>query len=114
MENKLKELKEKGQIVVEVIQDKKRVNAWYDEKNNVLQLLGFLYSITILKDKSYTIRYSYNYSDKQTIKVINKYTNYDGSITKTEYIFYNIPTSMGYLDTFELYYREVINNDKTI
>lgn len=109
MENKLKELKEKGKIVVEVRQQNKLTNVWEDEKNNIMQLLGFLYTKTILKGISNSIRYSYNYSDKQTIKVINKYENYDGSITKTEYIFYNIPTNLGYLDTYKL--LEVLNNE---
>lgn len=109
MENKLKELRNEGKIVVEVRQDKKLVNIWEDEKGNIAQLMGFLYTKTILKSSNYSIRYSYNYSDKQTIKVINKYENYDGSITKTEYIFYNIPTNLGYLDIFKL--NKVLNNE---
>lgn len=108
MENKLKELKEKGKIVVEVRQNNKLVNVWGHEQNNIMHLLGFLYTKTILKGND-TIKYQYNYSDKQTIKIINKYTNFDNTITKTEYIFYNIPTNMGFLDVYKLE-KEVLNN----
>lgn len=110
MENKLNELKKQNKIVVEVRQNKELVNVWEDEKNNIMQLMALLYAKTILKSSNYSIRYSYNYSDKQTIKVINNYENYDGSITKTEYIFYNIPTNMGWLDTYKIY-NEVLTND---
>lgn len=108
MENKLKQLRNEGKIVVEVRQNKELVNVWEDEKQNILQLTAFLYRKTLLKS-NISIRYSYNYSDLQTIKVTEKYTNYDNTITKTEYIFYNIPTNLGYLDTFKLN-KEVLSN----
>lgn len=67
-----------------------------------MQLLGFLYSKTIIKVSNLKISYSYNYSDLQTISITQNYTNYDGSITKTRYNFYNIPTNCGYLDIYKL------------
>jgi hypothetical protein len=60
--------------------------------------LEILYRKTVLKS-NIKIRYNYNYADIQTITVSQKYTKFDGSITTFEYIYYNIPTSMGYLDT---------------
>lgn len=107
MENKLKQLKGEKKIVVEVKQNNKLVNVWEDEKTNILQLTAFLYRKTILKS-NIRISYSYNYSDLQTIKITEKYENYDKSITKTEYIFHNIPTNLGYLDIYKLQ-KEVLN-----
>lgn len=86
-------------------------NIWEDEKNNILQLLGFLYQKTILKSRNLRINYNYNYSDLQKIIITNIYYNYDNSITKTKYTFYNIPTNMSYLDTFKIT-NEVLNNEK--
>ena len=48
------------------------------------------------------MRYSYNYSDSQTITFSQSYENYDGSKTITSYTFYNIPTNLGYLDTYKI------------
>lgn len=109
MENKLKQLRNEGKIVVEVRQQNKLVNVWENEVDNFLQLTAFLYRKTILKS-NIRIQYRYNYSDKQIIKVTDKYENYDGSISKTEYIFYNIPTDLGYLDIYKLE-KEVLTND---
>lgn len=104
MENKKQfdEMVEDKKIVVEVIQNNKVVNYWLDEKNNIIQLLGLLYQKTILKSSNIRITHSYNYSDLQKIKFTSSYTNYDGTITKTSYIFYNVPTSMAYLDTYNI------------
>lgn len=99
---KFDELKEQAKIVVEVIQNGKVANYWLDEKSNVMQLLGLLYQKTILKSSSLRIRHSYNYSDKQTITFISSYENYDGTKTITKYVFYNVPTNMGYLDTHKI------------
>ena len=38
----------------------------------------------------------------QTITFISSYENYDGTKSITKYVFYNIPTSMGYLDTYKI------------
>lgn len=107
LKNKLEELKESKKIVVGVEQwkgnDKKElVNIWEDEKTNIMQLLAFLYRKTILKCNNIRISYSYNYSDLQSISITENYTNYDNSITKTRYTFYNIPTNCGYLDIYKL------------
>lgn len=112
MENleRLNLLKNEGKLIVEVRQNNKLVNIWEDEKQNILQLTAFLYRKTLLKS-NISIRYTYNYNDLQTIKIINKYTNFDNTITKTEYIFYNIPTKMGFLDVYKLE-KEVLTNAK--
>ena len=94
-------------MIVNVYQKKENgrkelVNTWEDEKMNILQLTAFLYRKTILKDSRLKIRYSYNYSDSQTIEIIESYENYDGSITKTYFVFENVPTSLGYLDIYKL------------
>lgn len=99
---KFDKLKSDKKIVVEVIQDNKVVNYWLDEKGNIMQMLGLLYQKTIVKSSSLRIRHSYNYSDKQTITFISSYENYDGTKSITKYVFYNIPTSMGYLDTYKI------------
>ena len=98
---------EKEKIIVNVYQTKENgkkglVNVWNDEKMNLLQLTAFLYRKTILKTSNLKIKYSYNYSDKQTITFIESYTNYDGTITKTFYEFINIPTNLGYLDIYKI------------
>lgn len=107
MEN-LKELKEQyeemkkdGKLVVEVVQNKKIVNYWVDEKTNLLQLLAFLYNKTVIKSQI-RLDYSYNYSDVQHLTFSQSYTNYDGSKTITKYNFYNIPTNLGYIDIYKL------------
>lgn len=121
MENKkellerLEELKKQNKIVVGVEQTKDKnkkelVNIWEDEKTNVSQLLGLLYQKAVLKSTNLKIRYNYNYSDSQTITFIQSYENYDGTITKTYYNFYNIPTNLGYLDTFKIS-KEVLENE---
>lgn len=112
MKKELQELIKEGKIVVAVYQNTDEElnrttktnlkNIWKDEKTNITNLLGFLYNKTILKTRKLTIKYNYNYSDKQTIKVIYKDECYDGTISKTEYVFYNIPTIMGCLDVSAL------------
>ena len=81
---------------------KELVNVWNDEKTNLLQFTAFLYRKTILKSNNLKVKYSYNYSDLQTITFIDSYENYDGSITKTYYEFINIPTNLGYLDIYKI------------
>lgn len=98
---KLNELRAEKKLIVGVKQNGFFVNLWEDEKTNVLQLTAFLYRKTLLKSKI-SVTYSYNYSDLQTIKVVEKYENYDGTITKTEFYFYNVPTNLGYLDMYKL------------
>lgn len=98
---------ENKKIIVKVYQDrgtgkKEHVNTWEDERTNILQLTAFLYRKTILKSRGLTIRYNYNYSDLQTITIIEKYENYDGSETKTYFVFENIPTNMAYLDIYKI------------
>lgn len=98
---------EKEKITVNVYQTnekgkKQLVNKWNDEKTNLLQLTAFLYRKTILKSSNLKVKYSYNYSDLQTITFIDSYENYDGSITKTYYEFINIPTNTAYLDIYKI------------
>ena len=98
---------ETKKIIVNVYQTKgngkkELVNVWNDEKQNLLQLTAFLYRKTILKASNLKIKYSYNYSDLQTITFIDNYTNYDGTITKTFYEFLNILTNLGYLDIYKI------------
>lgn len=105
LKEKLNNLINKKAFVVGVEQGQKKlelVNIWEDEQNNVCQLLGLLYQKAILKSYNLKVRYSYNYSDTQTINFIQKYENYDGTTTTTKYIFYNVPTSLGFLDTFKI------------
>lgn len=101
LEREFEELKEKGAIVVEVKQNKKIANYWLDEKSNIMQLLGFLYNKNVIKC-NIKMRYNYNYSDKQAITFSQSYTNYDETVTTTSYTFYNIPTNLGYLDTYKI------------
>lgn len=103
MENRelFEELKKQGAMVVEVKQNGEISNYWTDEKANAMQLLGFLYSKTVIKT-NIKMRYSYNYSDSQTLTFSQSYDNYDGSKTVTAYTFYNIPTNCGYLDTYKI------------
>lgn len=98
---------ENKKIIVNVYQKKgngkkELVNKWTDEKTNLLQLTAFLYRKAVLKSNNLKIRYSYDYSDLQTITFIDSYENYDGSITKTFYEFVNIPTNMVYLDIYKI------------
>lgn len=98
---------ENEKIIVNVYQTKgngkkELVNKWNDEKTNLLQLTAFLYRKAILKSNNLKIKYSYNYSDLQTITFIDSYENYDGSITKTFYEFINVPTNMAYLDIYKI------------
>ena len=102
LKGKFDKLKSDKKIVVEVIQNNKISNYWLDEKGNIMQMLGLLYQKTIVKSSSLRIRHSYNYSDLQTITFISSYENYDGTKTITKYVFYNVPTSMGYLDTYTI------------
>ena len=98
---------ENKKIIVNVYQTKgngkkELVNKWNNEKTNLLQLTAFLYRKTILKSNNLKIKYSYNYSDLQTITFVDSYENYDGSITKTFYEFINIPTNTAYLDIYKI------------
>ena len=98
---------ENKKIMVNVYQKnengkKELVNVWNDEKTNLLQFTAFLYRKTILKSNNLKVKYSYNYSDLQTITFIDSYENYDGSITKTFYEFVNVPTNLGYLDIYKI------------
>ena len=89
---------EKYNIYVEVYQDKKLVNTWKDEETNKNQLMQFLWRKSVLKNNNLKVKYSYNYSDKQTITFIEKSYNCDNSYTIFEYKFYNVPTKCGYLN----------------
>ena len=96
-----------NKIMVNVYQQKENgkkelVNVWEDEKQNVLQLTGFLYQRAILKSNNIKIKYSYKYDDIQNITFIDSCRNYDGTISKTYYEFLNIPTKLGYLDICKL------------
>lgn len=92
----------KNQIKVEVYQNKELVNTWDDHNQNVKQLTAFLWRKAVLKSSNLRIKYSYNYSDTQTISFIEKYENYDKTITTTEYKFLNVPTNLGYLDIYNI------------
>lgn len=112
MEKELKKLINEKKLVVGVEQNRDEdgnntknyilKNIWKEEKTNILQLLGFLYRKTILKSKGLKIYYSYNYNDLQKIKIVDSFENYDGTITKTIYTFYNIPTNLAFLDIYKL------------
>ena len=98
---------ENKKIVVNVYQTnengkKEFVNKWNDVKTNLLQLTAFLYRKTILKSNNLKIKYSYKYSDLQTITFIDSYDNYDGTITKTFYEFINVPTNMAFLNIYKI------------
>lgn len=88
----------KYNIYVEVYQDKKLVNTWEDEETNKNQLMQFLWRKAVQKSNNLKVKYSYNYSDKQTISFIEKLYNCGNSCTTFEYKFYNIPTICGYLN----------------
>lgn len=88
-------------IVVEVKQDNKTTNYLLNEKVNIISLLEILYRKTVLK-ANIKIKYNYDYTDMQTITITQSYTTFDGTEAKFSYIYYNIPTSMGYLDTLKL------------
>jgi hypothetical protein len=100
--NELEELKKSKKIYVEVIQNGELVNIWKNEKQNILHFLGFLYQVYVIKSFATRCRYEYNYSDYQKITFINKFSNYDESVTITKYIFHNIPTELGYLNILKL------------
>lgn len=105
LKKQLEELIKQEKIIVGVEQGQTKlelVNIWENERQNVLQLLGLLYQKAILKSYNIKTRYSYNYSDIQTISFIQTYQNYDNTTTKTKYTFYNIPTSLGYIDIWKL------------
>lgn len=92
----------KNQIKVEVYQNKKLVNTWDDHNQNVKQLTAFLWRKAVMKSSNLKIKYNYNYSDTQTITFIEKYENYDNTITTTEYKFLNVSTNLGYLDIYNI------------
>ena len=116
LENKLKELIKDEKIIVGVEQDRNEkkkmelVNIWEDEQVNILQFTAFLYQKTILKSNNIKIKYSYNYKDLQNISIIQSYENYDGTITKTKYTFYNLPTNLAFLDIYKIERR--LKNEK--
>lgn len=56
------------------------------------RLTEFLFEITIRKSKQYRMKYEYNYTNKQTIRFIDKQTGYIHE-------FNNIPTKMGVFDS---------------
>ena len=98
---------ENKKIMVNVYQTKRNgkkelVNEWNDEKTNLLQLTAFLYRKAILKASNLKVKYSYDYSDLQTITFVDSYKNHDGSITRTYYEFVNVPTNMAYLDIYKI------------
>lgn len=109
LKNKLEELIKTNEIVVGVYQNDsnknnklKLVNVWGEVENNKKQFMAFLYRKTILKSADLKVKYQYNYSDKQIITFRETYTNFDDSKTITEFKFFNIPTSLGYLDIYKL------------
>ena len=93
----------KEKMIVEIYQNGKKVNEWTDEENIKAQLMGLMWQKLIIKSRNIRIKYSYNYSDMQKITFVNSYENYDGTITKTEYIFENVPTNLGFLDTYKMF-----------
>lgn len=59
------------------------------------ELLQFFWMITINKSKNYRIKYNYNYSNLQTIEIIDKQTQYI-------HRFENVPVNMGIINSNEL------------
>lgn len=92
----------KNQIRVEVYQNGELVNTWEDHEQNVKQLTAFLWRKTVMKSSNLRIKYSYNYSDTQTITFIEKFENYDNTVTTFEFKFLNVPTKLGYLDIYNM------------
>lgn len=92
---------ENEKIYMEIHKNGKLVSTFNDSKFLIIRLFGDIYNKQILKVKN-TIKSNYNYDDIQTIKVIDKVYNSDGSVDKWEYIYYNIPTKCGYLDVYKI------------
>lgn len=92
----------KNQIILEVYQNKKLINVSTNHEENAKQLTSFLWRKAVLKSNNLRIKYQYNYSDTQTITFVEKYENYDGTTTTTEYKFLNVPTNLGYLDIYNI------------
>lgn len=59
------------------------------------ELLQFLWLITINKSKTYKIKYNYNYSNIQTIDIVDNETKYI-------HRFINVPVKMGVIDSDKL------------
>ena len=107
MQLELQKLINKDKFVVGVYQQHEKgkkvlVNIWRDKENNLKQLTCFLWRKAILKSSKIKIKYRYNYSDKQVLEIVEDFENYDGSITKTFFVFYNVKTNLGYLDLYKL------------
>lgn len=77
------------------IKDNKKVIFKSDKKEDVINNLMFYTFELARKNKTYRLKYNYNYSDLQTITIIEKYDE----LNKREIVFYNIPTKLGFLDT---------------
>lgn len=70
----------------------------------VSNLMYYLYAKQVNRVKGITIKHKYNYTDKQTIRILDKRE----CLNKREYIFEGIPTKWGSLDTYEM--LKEINN----
>ena len=71
------------------------------KKTNVLHLMSDLYNKQLLGTKI-KITNTYDYSDVQEIKVTEKSYSYDDTYVTFEYIYHNVPTKCGYLDTYKI------------
>jgi hypothetical protein len=59
------------------------------------ELLSYLWLVYVVKSKNYKVKYSYNYSNTQTITFVDKLNNYKHEFT-------NVPVKMGLIDIDKL------------
>ena len=81
-------------MYMEIKDNKKVIFKSDDEKDIIKNLMFYTYEVAIKKSKCYSIKYQYNYSDKQTITIKEKFDN----LNNRTITLYNIPTKTSYLD----------------
>ena len=89
----------KGEKMKVIIKDNDKI---IFESENIKDILNnfmyLMYAKVINQVKVLTFKCNYNYTDIQTIRVIDRRE----SLNKREYIFEGIPTSWGALDTYTM------------
>lgn len=82
-----------------ILDNKKVVYTTESDKEVISNMIYLFYAKTINGVKGIYFRHTYNYSDKQKIRVIDKRE----ALNTREYVFEGIPTSWGALDTYEMF-----------
>lgn len=90
-----------NKMYVEIFQDGKLKNTWYNQQDITMQLLSYFFQEKKSKNKNFSIRIKDRGNDA-IITIATWFYNYKNEQEKTILKFYNIPMNYGFIDTYKI------------